>query len=274
MAERIQSALAKARAKRAARLGEPVEARLPEAPVPEAIDVDHWAALPAIEISDRQLERSRILTRSGSDAAMPFDVLRTRMLRELRANGWRRVAITSPDSGCGKSTVAANLAFSLARQPDLRTILIEADMRQPALARMLGIKSPPQFSRVLNGSATLPAELLRHGANLCIALNGKSVEGSAELLQHSNVSDVIARMEQMLAPSVILFDMPPMLNSDDTLAFLDKVDCALLVVAADRTSLQDADQCVQNLSRHTKTLGVVLNKLKYVAETTPTAYGP
>jgi protein-tyrosine kinase len=271
MADRIQSALAKARARRAAL----AERSKPSGPgLPARTDTGQaWAQLPQVRCRAAQLARSRVFAQSAGDASMPFDMLRTRLLGELRANDWRRVAITSPDSGSGKTTVAINLALSLARQPDLRCVLIEADLQHPTLAGMLGIQTPPQFSRVLDGTQQLPEQLLRMGDNLCLALNGAPVQGAAELLQNPRVPAVLDRLERDLAPDVVFFDLPPMLQGDDTLGFLDKVDCALLVVAADSTAAPDIELCVQDLARHTNALGVVLNKLRHGAERGHGAYG-
>lgn len=269
MAERIQSALAKARARRLERgtgtdIGPPAQG----APV-----VNAWAALPEIHLTAMQLARGRIFTAAGGEAAAPFDMLRTRLMRELRSRGWRRVAITAPRGATGTSTVAANLAFSLARQSDLRSVLIETDLRHPSLVSMLGLDARPQFSELLDGSAELPEHLLRVGETLCLALNSAPVPAAAELLQHGNVPRLLEALERRLDPSVMIFDLPPMLESDDTLAFLDKVDCALLVVAADSTRMPEIDACVEDLSRQTNALGVVLNKLRTGAEAENTAAG-
>jgi protein-tyrosine kinase len=264
MAERIQSALAKARARRQERgggTGTEVGMPVQSSPVANA-----WAGLPEIHLSAAQLARGRIFTAAGGEAAAPFDMLRTRMMRELRARGWRRVAITAPRTATGSSTVAANLAFSLARQSDLRSVLIETDLRHPSLVSMLGLDARPQFSELLDGTAAPPEHLLRVGETLCLALNSAPVQGAAELLQNRNVPPLLEEIERLLDPSVMIFDLPPMLENDDTLAFLDKVDCALLVVAADSTRMPEIDACVEDLSRHTNALGVVLNKLRTGAE--------
>lgn len=264
MAERIQSALAKARARRMQR-GDDKGTEL-GTPEPGAAVANAWTGLPEIQLTAAQLARGRIFTAAGGEAATPFDMLRTRMMRELRSRGWRRVAITAPRTGTGTSTVAANLAFSLARQSDLRSVLIETDLRNPSLVSMLGLDVRPQFSELLDGSAELPEHLLRVGDTLCLALNSAPVPTAAELLQHQKVPKLLEEFERRLDPSVMLFDLPPMLESDDTLAFLDKVDCALLVVAADSTQMPEIDACVEDISRHTSALGVVLNKLRTGAE--------
>ncbi|WP_114965373.1 CpsD/CapB family tyrosine-protein kinase [Alkalilacustris brevis] len=271
MPDRIQTALAKARARRAALAraregagnGPPGGAAAggtaaPEGPSPETV----WAALPEIHPSPEQLARSRLHPRPGSEGAAPFDQLRGQILRQMSPQGWRRVAITSPDSGCGSSTVAANLALSLARQPGQRILLIEADMHRPALAGMLGLRTPPQFAQALRGSVPLTGPLLRLGDSLCLALNGAPESDASDLLQRADLAATLQRLEALLAPDVVLFDLPPMLADSDTLAFLDKVDCAILVAAADATALPDLEGCAEELARHTHSLGVVLNKLR------------
>lgn len=258
--DRLQSAMDKARAARAAR--QPAGATLQ--PGAEA-----WAALRRFTPDRAHLLRNRVLTLRGSSEAMPYDILRTRMLKEMRAQGWRRVAVTSPSSGCGKTTLCANLALSLARQTDQRTLLVEADMRRPTLAAMLGIADAPQFSETLAGRANLTEHLLAIGLNLCLAVNRAAVPGAAELLQSPGVPAVLERLERLLTPGLTLFDMPPMLRGDDTLGFLDQVDCALLVVEAEVTPVQDVEACERDLARHTNVMGVVLNKMRHAE----TAYG-
>ncbi len=260
--EKIQSAIAKARASRQAprNLSDPA-AKLTRV-TPPAVQ-EAWDGIEAVTLNPRELQRNRVFTLNACDQSTSFDMLRTRMLRQMRAEGWRRVAVTSPDQGCGKSTITANLALSLARQADLRTLVIDLDLRLPALARVLGIANPPQFSEALAGDAAPEERLRRVGDNLCLALNGAAVRGSAELLQRAEVAHVLDRIERALAPSVTLFDMPPMLRGDDTLAFLDKVDCAMLVVEAEVTPVADVDRCEQELGQNTNVLGVVLNKLRH-----------
>lgn len=55
---------------------------------------------------------------SDNPAAAAFDHLRNRLLHGLTQKGWRKIAISSPTHGCGKSTVATSLALTLARRPD------------------------------------------------------------------------------------------------------------------------------------------------------------
>lgn len=174
-------------------------------------------------------------------SAASFDVMRTNLLRTLRANSWTRVAITSPTPGCGKSTVALNLAFSLARLTDKRVLVIELDLRRPSLLGMLGQStdrnSPPGWER---GELDM-SQVKRVGPNLALALSAKGVASPAELLSAPRTADLIDALEARLRPDVIRFDMSPMPVGDDALAFLDQVDCALMVAAAEETTVAEIE---------------------------------
>lgn len=289
--ERIQHAIAKARAEREARIGAlpgaipaavgaaapampvaPVHAPEPEAAGDpeaarrrsrEAVDAA-WMALPTLKIANRQAVRNRIVALSGGPGAVEVDGIRTRLLQQLRARGARTVAITSPGPGCGKSTVTLNLGFSLGRQPDQRTIVADVDLRQPQMARALGIKERHSFGQVLEGSAPFAENALRHGQNLAFASNQGPMRNPAELLQSSRAAQTLADIRDTYDPTVMLFDLPPLLVNDDAMAFLGHVDCALIVAAAEKTTVKEIDRCERDVASQTFVLGVILNRCRYM----------
>lgn len=223
-----------------------------------------WQALPAIVPPPALMARHHVVTFAGGHQAVHFDVMRTRLLQQMRANNWRRVAITSPGPGCGKSTVALNLAFSLTRQPDLRILLCELDLRRPSMAKTLGLRDRHSFARVLEGLAPFADNVVRYGANLVIATNAAPARHPAELLHSPAVAVALDAIEADYAPQVMIFDMSPMLVSDDAMAFLGQVDCVLLVAAAEITTVKQIDACEREIAQVTNVMGVVLNKCRYM----------
>lgn len=291
--EKIQSAIAKARAIRAAeqRPVEPVAVTPPltesaapiSAPVPppkpkpepeprrapaEGVIADSvaraWADMPTLKIRPRLLERYRITSYESGPGAAEIDKLRTRLLQQMRANGWRRVAITSPGPNCGKSVLAMNLGFSLARQSDQRTLVAEIDLRRPSIARALGISGRETFARVLEGVARVEDCAVRAGPHLAFLTNTGPTRHSAELLQSARTRDVLETIDARYAPTVFLFDLPPMTAGDDAIAFADRVDCVLIVAGAGTTTAAEIDVCERDLASQTNVLGVVLNKCRYM----------
>jgi protein-tyrosine kinase len=269
--ERIQSAIAKARAERAAGLPEVVSGPAVSAAVdapPAAPDEEQvakaWARLPQLKADPAQLTKNRIVAFNGGPDSVIFDVIRTRLIQQIRANSWRRVAITSPTPGCGKSTVTLNLAFSLSRQRDLRTVLAEVDLRRPALAKLLGAPVVASFADMLAEQASMADAAMRHETGLALITNAGPIRNSAELLQARQVPAVLNAVEAEYAPDVMLFDMPPVLVSDDTMAFMGQVDAVLIVAAADHTTIREVDICERELASVTNVMGVILNKCRFM----------
>ena len=271
--EKIQNAIAKARAERlqAAPAQSNIASRqTAEADPGAATLLPHstheaaWQALPALHPDPARMRDSRIVAFSGGHEAVSFDVMRTKLLQQVRANGWRRVAITSPSPGCGKSTNSLNLAFSIARQAELRMVLAELDLRRPSLANILSIQGRKSFAHVLQGRADFAESAVRYGDGLALAVNDGPVRNPAELLQGSAVPTALAAIEASYAPDLILFDMPPMLVSDDTMAFMGHVDAVLLIAAAEATTIKEVDACERELASQTNVMGEVLNKCRYM----------
>lgn len=262
--EKIQAAIAKARASRQTQAETEVPP-LPSraAPADETAVTRAWAALDELQLDPATLAEHHVITLTGGPAVAPFDTLRTRVLQQLRGQGWRRLALTSPGPGCGKSTLSLNLAFSLARQSNLRIVLAELDLRRPSLARLLGLDRSHSFAHVLDGRSTFAENAVRCGANLAIATNRGPSRAPSELLQGPGVAGILAGIEADYAPDVMLFDLPPLLVNDDAMAFLGQSDCAILVAASEVTTLVEIDQCEREIASHTNVMGVVLNKCRY-----------
>ncbi|WP_135502462.1 CpsD/CapB family tyrosine-protein kinase [Roseovarius aestuariivivens] len=281
--ERIQVAIEKARKSRdGSQEPKTVNMREKTKPsekraAPETVTSDEsaldalWKEVPSLQPDAKRLHRNRILAYRSCPEAAPYDMMRTKLVQQLRKNDWRRVAITSDAAGSGKTMTALNLAFSLARQSDLRIMVVDLDMRRPSMVRILGIQKHVQFSEALEERDPPEEHLIRYGRNLVFALNSGSARHSAELLQGITASRVLDDLEARYAPDVMIFDTPPLSSSDDTLAFLDQIDCALLLVEAEKTRASDVDKCEQELAARTNVIGVVLNKCRYLERSE--AYG-
>lgn len=285
MVERLKVAIEKARANRAGgaaghgmaeppwQAAEPARGA-PEvghragrgAPAPGAVPsavagADPWLALEEITLDPRALVRERIITRDKADPAhIAFDALRTRLLKALHDNHWSRVAITSPTKGCGKTMVACNLAFSLARQPETRCMLIDLDLRLPQVAQRIGQRDAYAVEPYLLGEVAPQDYFRRVGDNLAIGFNTARVWHAAELVQSRRVAATLTASWEIYRPNIVLFDLPPMLTSDDVLAFLPNVDGLLLVVGGGETKAGEIEECERLMAENTNFLGVILNK--------------
>jgi len=162
--------------------------------------------------------------------------------------------------------VALTLAFSLAHQADLRTVLIDLDLRRPAVAHELDLPGPRSIARVLQGEATIAETFVRYGDNLAIGANSEPTRHSGDLLMSAATAQAVAGIRGAFAPDVVIYDLPPMLMSEDAMAFLPHLDAVLLVAGAEKTSLDEVDKCERDLAESTNLLGVVLNMCRYMGE--------
>lgn len=261
--ERLQAAIEKARAARLERGEDTARTRVTQlAPSPQARSRLAWSELETIELSDAHLAEQRIVTGRKSDPAhLAFDVLRTRLSRKMAEQGWRRVMVTSPREGCGKTTVAANLAMSLARNSDWRTLLLDLDLRNPQLAARLGCRrAAAPLETWLTSGEPPRSHFRRLGDNLAVGLNARPVQNAAELLHDARTVQRLASTIALLDPAAVVYDMPAMLVTDDTIGFLGHVDCVLLVASAGQTTADEIEECERLLMGSANFLGVLLNK--------------
>lgn len=275
--EKLQAAIEQAKSRRAAQTtseATPVVKNEEQQGLPDAETAQSaWSNLKPFTPKPKVLRKNRILTTENNDEALHYyDMLRTRILQRIRREGWKRIMITSPDSGCGKSTIASNLAMSFARNAELRTILVDLDLRRPSIGNYFGHHSTGSFHEILRGEDTFENHAVRIGHNLALATNRNPARHSSELLQSEGATKMLDEIEQQYQPDIMLFDMPPMLGSDDTHAFMQQIDCAVLITAAESTALDQIDKCEKDLAEHVPVIGVVLNKCRYTEQESGYAY--
>jgi Mrp family chromosome partitioning ATPase len=228
-----------------------------------------WAELTGLDPRPSVL-RTRRLPSHPDDPGFPIiDLLRTKVIQQTRTNRWKRLLVTSPTPGCGKTTLTCALALSFARQRDFRVVFCEIDLRRPAMAATLGYRpaTPRQgFSDVLERTSDFATEAVRIGASVALCMNQAPVRNPSAVILGNQVGEVIAGIEARYRPDLIVFDSPPMMASDDTLGFLQHVDSAMIVAAAELTTIQQVDQCERELAAQTNVLGTVLNKCRFVED--------
>lgn len=261
--EKLQKALEKARESRMARKV-PLTEEAPQAPqAHDSAQRDLWLALPELEINPNVLMQKRIVTLRNSPDSANYDLLRTRIREEAKRQNLKRIAFVSTGPGAGKTTTLANLSFSLARLPFMRSMVFDFDLRHPALHKVLGQMPVSDMAEVIAGNTALTSHMGRFGENLCFGLNHGPVAHPAEVLQSDRTQDLLAAVEETYQPDLMLFDMPPFLVADDTQGFLSSVDAVILVVEAEKTPRAQLDAVEQKLSERTNVLGVVLNKCNF-----------
>lgn len=232
--------------------------------LPARIEGD-WALLPQVSAGFADPARARAplvnLHRDGP-AARAFDLLRTRLLQALRDNGWSRVAVAGPTRGSGATFTAVNLALSLARIPDSRTVLTDLNLRAPGVGAALGLPAAGDMRGFLGGDVPLTRQYVRICDRLALGLARQPEGDASELLQSPAAERALGGMVSSLCPGVALFDLPPVLEYDDLAAFLPHVDGVLLVSDGNSTTAAHIAACERVLKGQARLLGVVLNRAR------------
>lgn len=261
--EKLQSAIEKARQKR-----EGVAQSSPVAPkekqpraAPGTLD-----SIPLVDLDTKVLNKNKVFAYKRGPETNAFDVLRTKTILRMREHNWTRIGITSPLPNCGKTAVAANLIAAMTRQEDLRSILIDFDLSNPSLHKTLGIESKASVSDFLTEDAPFEDAARRISKNAAIAFQKAPHPDPTKLLLKDQVEHVLDRVQQTYQPDLMIFDLPPMLVNDNTRAVLHNIDCVMIIIAADKTTVSQIDTTERDVAQYTNVLGIVLNEVRYIGE--------
>lgn len=190
-------------------------------------------------------------------AAEQFRTLRSR-LYQLRANHpMRTILITSSLAGEGKTFVANNLGQAIARQPDRRALIIDADLRCARLHVPLGAPAAPGLTDYLRGEVDEVA-VVQHGqeGNLCIVAGGNEVTDPSELLSNGRLKNLLDRVAPVF--DWVILDSPPCVPVADAGILANLCDAVLFVVRAGVTPSAIAQKACQELQGK-NLVGIVLN---------------
>lgn len=215
----------------------------------------------AVSVSPSALRERRIVAAlESSPFSDAYKILRTQVLQRMRENGWNLLGITSPGGGEGKTLTAVNLAVSLAMEEGQTVLLVDADLRNPSIHTMFDLKrSRGLVDHLLDHTPV--ADLLVHPClqRLVLLPGGRPVAGSSELLTSPPMRSLVSELKHRYTSRIVLFDLPPLLNSADVLAFAPLIDTLLLVVEAGRTQAEAVERSLRLLSA-VPIVGTVLNK--------------
>jgi Mrp family chromosome partitioning ATPase len=213
-----------------------------------------------VALADRQLEQNRIIARLRKDScADTFRILRTKVMQLMARNSLRSIAVTSPRYGDGKSTIAINLALSLALDVKQTVCLVDLDFRQPSVHRYLGIEPETGLADYLLRNTPVSDCLVRPALDRVVVLPMKGkLEDSSETLGTPKMAALAHELKSRYPDRIVIYDMPPLLAQDDCIGFLPNVDGVLLVVKEGFTRVDELRQSLHLLA-NTIVVGTVLN---------------
>jgi len=189
--------------------------------------------------------------------AEQFRTLRSRLYHLRETAPLKKILITSALAAEGKTFVATNLAQAIAREKERKVLLIDGDLRSPALHKPLGAPLTPGLSDYLRGQASDP-EIIQHGedGNLCFIAAGSPGSDPSELLSNGMFEKLLDRLTPLF--DWVIIDSPPCLPVADANLLAGHCDGVLLVLRAQSTPSAAADKARKELQKR-KVIGVVMN---------------
>jgi len=190
-----------------------------------------------------------------------YKILREQIKKLYGEGEMRSLAVTSPIKGDGKTTVAANLAATMALDYGQQVLLIDADLRSPSLHRYFGVSGTPGLADYLGSNS--PAELRSYVqdtnvAGLRILPAGKSSTFSSELLASDRMKTLVREIPAQFPGHQVIFDTSPVLSTSDPLVLGRLVDGLIMVVRAGKTPRACLSDALTSLGSK-KVVGIVLN---------------
>ncbi len=245
----------------------------PEAPFEEPIveiedlkpepDGRYFMELPR-EVTLPSMDEKLVTYREpGSIAAEQFRKLRTQLLGLRLPTPPKTIMVTSATDSEGKTLVATNLGTVLAHDLHSYSLLVDADLRNPALSRWFGLQSGRGLSDYLAAGASIPELLTKTNVDkLTILSSGSMQENPVELIGSRRMQSLVQEMRERYSDRYVIFDSSPLLATTEPSVLTRIVDGIILVVRAGVTPRETVMQALSTVDRE-KVLGVVLNDLEF-----------
>jgi capsular exopolysaccharide synthesis family protein len=215
------------------------------------------SAIGSLETTGDLNKRRIALLQPDSYVAEQFRSLRARLDALGASRPVGTIAVTSALPGDGKTMASVSLAAVTAMQPGRRVLLVDCDLRQPAVASSLGLRVDAGLAEVLTGSARLDEAIVQVDGSSLHALPVRGIpQNPSELLASENMRKLLEAVSGQY--DRVVLDLPPTLGLPDAKTISQLADGVVFVVRADVTPRADVTGAIEVLDRN-RILGVVMN---------------
>lgn len=192
---------------------------------------------------------------SSNEMTRCYDVLRNQLINENTSKPVHEIAVTAPTRGCGVTVTAVNLALSFARMHEANVLLVDMNSKAPSVGRTMGLSAMSQ-SQERTGSLT---SVDVNGTHMYVLRLGLQDATALARMDASRLISQVAQARQRVMPTVIIYDMPPVMVADELNAIVKGADSAVVVLAVGHSTLSEFEICKTYLGSR-KGIRVVLNK--------------
>lgn len=186
-----------------------------------------------------------------------YNAIRTNLLFTQHGEKCPIFVVTSPTANNGKTINSANLAISFA-QMGKKTLIIDADMRNPSLNKLFGLHSKNGLSEILAGLTDNISVSKTDVDNLSVLTAGKIPPNPTELLASDRMDKLLGFVREHY--DCVFIDTPPINIVTDATVFAQKTTGYIVIVKTDTTKVPEVKTAVQTLeSIGSSILGFILN---------------
>ena len=231
--------------------------------IKERDEAERLLGLPVLGFVPRVPGKEEVTVSGRSPQAESIRALRTNLQFVNADKQFRRILVTGPNPACGKSTISANLAITLA-QTGCKVLLVDADLRRPTQQRIFKLEMEPGLSNLVFNSDMRLEEVIQESGkdNLQVLTCGPIPPYPAEMLSSQRMKDLVGRFSEQF--EYVVFDSPPVLAVTDAVVLSSLVDATLLVLDYGRVRRDEATDTLKQLQRvQANVVGSVLNSVPY-----------
>lgn len=215
----------------------------------------YWDEMPWHAMPTGPIEATGIADGSDPLAAAPYDLLRTRAMRELSARRWIRIGLCQARFGAASGLTALNLALSESRLPRRNIVLVDLDFARQPIAGQLGIDL--DHGTVLSGGGQASGLMGWRLANRLAFVTAlvPTPEAAVRLLDPT-LSDGLAEAIAHLDADLAILHVPPLLEGDAGIAAIPLLETLLLVIDGQADIPADLQKCQSMLGETVPLLGL------------------
>ena len=172
----------------------------------------------------------------------------------------RIIMVTSSLPSEGKSLIASNLAIAIAKGEDQHVLLVECDLRRPALQELFRYQPTPGMSEILQGKRGIADCMIKTPIDKLTILSAakEAPANPSELLESKNLGALIDELAQRYPDRFVVIDTPPVQATVDPRIIADHVEGIIFVTRYRYTRVSDFRMSLNQLPRE-KIMGIVLN---------------
>ena len=229
--------------------------------------LDGHEALTRPAITNLQIDRSRLTDRpvvmpdDSGPAAHAYRMLRTHLLLRARQQQVRTIGVVSAADREGKTVTAVNLALSIAAEPNQAVLLVDLDLHRPSVASTLKLSPERGLEAWFAGRVTTLDEIT-YGVDgferLSILPMLEEIARSSETLASVRSQAMLAELKSASDQRLVLFDLAPLLLTDDFMTIAAHIDGVVVVAREGRTRREDLAG-MREILGGVRVLGTVLN---------------